>query len=232
MKKPPSRLVRGGGFCLIRPAKSSHQTRAVIPALALKLGSYLESGRLVASSYRIEGGSCKVRWRGYETLTGTPEFADSLVLPCDSAWLRLDGELLAPAPAPTAAPVARMPQASGRREARGEPPLVLEGCRFRESGALCRGRVRSREGGRFRLLRDGSRFAYDNGLRGPLGRWSLGGMREPVDLVPGIGTELEFEVGISLAHSGPREFHYFLLRYQVGEETWEWSGIPVLLPGR
>lgn len=198
-------------------------------AQALKLGSYLEADRLIASSYRIDSGRCIVRWRAYETLTGSLERTDSLELLTDSVLLRLDAAIRSPAPEIVTDSVMRAATPVGLRIGQGAAPLVLDGCGFGETGARCRGWLRSAKGGEFRLLREGSRFAYDNGLRGPLGSWAVGGTVGSGRISPDDTVAVEFEVGISLAHSGPREFHYFQLRYQLGEELWEWKGIPPVL---
>lgn len=228
-KSPEGRRVDSEAVVQVLQGQRLRGGENLSPAQALKLGSYLEADRLVASSYRIELGRCVVRWRAYETLTGSLERTDSLELLTDSVLLRLDAAIRSPAPEIMTDSVMRAATPVGLRVGQGTAPLVLEGCRFGETGARCRGWLRSAKGGEFRLLRDGSRFAYDNGLRGPLGNWTLDGAVGSGRISSDDTVAIEFEVGISLAHSGPREFHYFLLRYRVGEELWEWKGLPPVL---
>lgn len=194
----------------------------LVPSRVLALGGHLDAASLLLCSYRLEGDSCRIGLERYETLTGTRERVDTLRLGCGERERELDAPL--PVPAEGVAPARPAVPVPVLRQGTGAGPLRLEGCRFGE-GAVCVGWIPVPAGTPVLFSREGSRFAFDNGLYGSLqdGACSL------VEGGAG-GCRVTLRIGIGLAHSGPQEFRFFRVRYQVGDESWDWTGMPARLP--
>jgi Curli production assembly/transport component CsgG len=220
--RPEVTLVERGQLKKVLKEQGIQASGAFDEATATKLGKLLGANRIVTGQYYPMGDEFQVVAKTIETATGKVIKVEKLKYARSESTAKLDAMVLGPevAPAVSAQTTPAKPAAAVSATSQGSNgPLVIEGCRRGE----CYGMVTSPEGETFGIL-GGSRFAFDNGERGDLVRYEIGGRQGEQDLLPSIKTKV-----CLVFCCGGKSFSYFQLKYKLGKESYEWKGIPPAL---